>query len=587
MTHNPLLWIGLGGVAPDDNATAHYWQQRLHWIMVAIALMSVPAYLLSTADLDPIWHRIASLLDFIILFAFVAEMLWMLHVSSFPLRYLFENWLNVLIILGATAAVLGAATEWIAIVRAMRAAVAILVVVRTATEVRVLFTRRGAPMITGIAFLTLIAFGAMFYWLDPSIKTFWEGLWLAFVTGTTVGYGDVVPTTGTTRVLAALMVLVGVSLVTIFTANVVAFFIGGEETRMRESLQRDIVTLRGQIELLLDAEELRITLELHKEIRALREELAEMRDRTGEAAAAARLDRPLTRPAGARASCLHGEERADVVGVHVRALALRNHFAARQHDIVVGERLREIVVLLDQQDRHLAAARQLADRALDVLDDRRLDALGRLVEDQQLRPQRQRAADRELLLLAAGKIAAAPAQHVLQHRKHLEDELRNAGAALLRGEAHLQVLVDGEPRKDLAALRHVADAEAARAYGGSAAMFAFVEADVARAHRQQPHQALEQRRLADAVAAEQRRALAGGHLERHVAQDVAAAVVLVEVRDGKHGFMLAAQKDFDDLLVLLHLRIEPSASTRPSCSTVTRSAMRATKSMSCSTTTSV
>ena len=156
LTHSPLIWIGLGGVAADDNAIALHWQRRLQWIMVAIALMSVPAYLLSTADLDPIWHRIASLLDFVILIAFVAELLWMLHVSSFPLRYLFENWLNVVIILGAAAAALGAATEWIAIVRAMRAAVAVLVVVRTATAFRVLFTRRGAPMLTGIAFLILL-----------------------------------------------------------------------------------------------------------------------------------------------------------------------------------------------------------------------------------------------------------------------------------------------------------------------------------------------------------------------------------------------------------------------------------------------
>ena len=278
MTHNPLVWIGLGGVSPDDNATALAWQHRLHWIMVVIALLSVPAYLLATADLAPIWHDIASLLDFVILFAFVAEMLWMLRVSSFPMRYLFENWLNVVIILGAAAAAFGAATEWIAIVRAMRAAVAVLVVVRAATEFRVLFTRRGAPMLTGITFLVLLGFGGMFFWLDPAVKTFWDGLWLAFVTGTTVGYGDVVPTTGITRFLAALMVLLGVSLVTLFTANVVAFFIGGEESRMRESLQRDIVALRGQIAQLLDAEELRITLELHKEIRALREELAEMRN---------------------------------------------------------------------------------------------------------------------------------------------------------------------------------------------------------------------------------------------------------------------------------------------------------------------
>jgi voltage-gated potassium channel len=278
MTHNPLVWIGLGGVAPDDNAKAHYWQHRLHWVMVAIALSSVPAYLLSTAELSPVWHDIASLLDFVILVAFVAEMIWMLRVSSFPVRYFFENWLNIVIIIGAAAAALGAATEWIAIVRAMRAAVAVLVVVRTAAEFRVLFTRRGAPMLTGVAFLTMLGLGGLFFWLDPAIKSFWDGLWLAFITGATVGYGDVVPTTGATRFIAVLTVLIGVALMTIFTANVVSFFIGGEEAKMRESLQRDIVTLRGQIAQLLDAEELRITLELHKEIRALREELAEMRN---------------------------------------------------------------------------------------------------------------------------------------------------------------------------------------------------------------------------------------------------------------------------------------------------------------------
>ena len=158
-----------------------------------------------------------------------------------------------------------------------------LVVVRTATEFRVLFTRRGAPMLLGIAFLILLILGALFYWLDPAIKTFWDGLWLAFITGATVGYGDVVPTTGATRLLAVLTVLVGVSLMTLFTANVVTFFIGGEETRLRESLQRDIVTLRGQIELLLDAEELRITLELHKEIRALRDGAGGNARRTEEA----------------------------------------------------------------------------------------------------------------------------------------------------------------------------------------------------------------------------------------------------------------------------------------------------------------
>ena len=278
MTHSPLVWVGLGGVSADDNEIARAWQDRLHWAMVAIALMSVPAYLLSTSELDPVWHDVASVLDFVILIAFVLELAWMIKVSSFPLRYLLENWLNVVIIAGAAAAAFGAATEWIAVVRAMRAGVAVLVVVRTAAGFRVLFTRKGAPMLLGIAVLTILALGALFYWLDPRIHTFADGLWLAFITGATVGYGDVVPTTGATRLLAVLTVLVGVAMMTVFTAHVVTFFVGGEDARMREALQRDIVVLRGEIEKLLDAEELRLTADVHQQMRELRKEIAALRD---------------------------------------------------------------------------------------------------------------------------------------------------------------------------------------------------------------------------------------------------------------------------------------------------------------------
>ena len=54
--------------------------------------------------------------------------------------------------------------------------------------------------------------------------------------------------------------------------------------------------------------------------------------------------------------------------------------------------------------------RMLADlvqQPRDVLDDRGLDAFGRLVEQQHLRIAGERARDRELLLLAARQIAAA------------------------------------------------------------------------------------------------------------------------------------------------------------------------------------
>ena len=68
-------------------------------------------------------------------------------------------------------------------------------------------------------------------------------MWLAFVTGATVGYGDIVPTTTATRIVAILSVLVGWALLSLFTANIVAVFIGREEAEMRTELHREVVSL--------------------------------------------------------------------------------------------------------------------------------------------------------------------------------------------------------------------------------------------------------------------------------------------------------------------------------------------------------
>ena len=144
--HNPLAWIGLAGIEPDDNPRAQYWQQRLHRVMIGIALLAIPAYLIDSMEATPLLHRVATGLDAVIFAAFLAEAVFMASVSSHPLRYLFDNWLNLVILLGSLASVLGAATEWIALVRVMRVAVAGLVMVRTVSGFSLLFTRRGAPI---------------------------------------------------------------------------------------------------------------------------------------------------------------------------------------------------------------------------------------------------------------------------------------------------------------------------------------------------------------------------------------------------------------------------------------------------------
>ena len=149
-------------------------------------------------------------------------------------------------------------------------------------------------------------------------------------------------------------------------------------------------------------------------------------------------------------------------------------------------------------------------------------------------PRRQRAGDGQLLLLAAGEIAAAAVDHLLEHREQLEQLGRHRRAAGLVGQAHAQVLVHRQPAEDLAALRHVAHALAHALVGRVLVERVAVERDAAGADGDHAHQALQQRGLAHAVAAQDHRHLAGLRLEADVAQDVRAAVVLVDAFDAEH-----------------------------------------------------
>jgi voltage-gated potassium channel len=58
-----------------------------------------------------------------------------------------------------------------------------------------------------------------------NIKSFADGLWWAMTTVTTVGYGDRYPTTTEGRLLAVMLMFMGISLVGVITASVAAWFV--------------------------------------------------------------------------------------------------------------------------------------------------------------------------------------------------------------------------------------------------------------------------------------------------------------------------------------------------------------------------
>ncbi|HSJ38691.1 MAG TPA: ion channel [Planococcus sp. (in: firmicutes)] len=77
-------------------------------------------------------------------------------------------------------------------------------------------------LIITIALLFLIPIPLII--VEPDINTFSDALWWAIVTTTTVGYGDMYPSTGIGRLLAVVLMVVGIGIIGTFTSAISSYF---------------------------------------------------------------------------------------------------------------------------------------------------------------------------------------------------------------------------------------------------------------------------------------------------------------------------------------------------------------------------
>jgi voltage-gated potassium channel len=122
--------------------------------------------------------------------------------------------------------------------------------------------RYAAYAIIGFWGAAIIVFGLLERLIDPNtFKSGWLGIWWATQTVTTVGYGDVVPQQTAGQVIAVILMLGGLSLLSVVTAAITSGFVSrAQEARSEgreDPVMRKLDAMAVQLEQ-LDADVVRL-----------------------------------------------------------------------------------------------------------------------------------------------------------------------------------------------------------------------------------------------------------------------------------------------------------------------------------------
>lgn len=100
-----------------------------------------------------------------------------------------------------------------------------------------------------ITTVVLILIAAEIYSVAESVN-YMNSLWWAIATTTTVGYGDISPHTEVGRLIAVVLMILGIGLIGSVTSTVTAFFVDEKSNKENNELQHELKDIKLELKLL-------------------------------------------------------------------------------------------------------------------------------------------------------------------------------------------------------------------------------------------------------------------------------------------------------------------------------------------------
>jgi voltage-gated potassium channel len=210
------------------------WARRFDWIVLVAAALVIPVVAIEQSDRSEPLRTVAGIANWAIWMVFLAELVIMLAVVPDRWGWLRRHPLDVAIVV-LTPPFLPASLQTLRIFRLLR----LLRLIRAIQAARRLFSPTGVRWAALLALLTLFAGGSGFAAVEKgsndAVDGTWDGLWWAISTMTTVGYGDISPVTDSGRMIAIVVMVVGIGFLTLIIGAAAEGFVEMGELGVTEA----------------------------------------------------------------------------------------------------------------------------------------------------------------------------------------------------------------------------------------------------------------------------------------------------------------------------------------------------------------
>ena len=209
------------------------WERRFEAPVLFAALLVIPVIVIEQSSIGEPWRRIAAIANWIIWAVFALEFVIMLAITRNRARWIRTHLLETAIVV-LTPPFLPSSLQSLRAFRVVR----LIRVLAVAKYARRLFSLDGLRAATVLAAVTALGGGSAFAAAED--RSTWDGVYWAITTMTTVGYGDLSPETDAGRMIAVVVMIVGIGFLSLIIGAAAERFVSLDVAEIEREVSEDV-----------------------------------------------------------------------------------------------------------------------------------------------------------------------------------------------------------------------------------------------------------------------------------------------------------------------------------------------------------